>query len=54
MISSTRVQFKALLDYSSGVVDDCDDGGDVDERKPGKISLKAFNKLTNSDMLQKQ
>jgi len=26
MISSTRVQFKALLDYSSGVVDDCDDG----------------------------
>ena len=42
MISSTRVQFKALLDYSSGVVDDCDIGDDVDERKPGKISLKAF------------
>ncbi|CAL6392338.1 unnamed protein product [Bathycoccus prasinos] len=43
MISSTRVQFKALLDYSSGVVDDCDDGDDdVEERKPGKISLRAF------------
>ena len=45
MISSTRVKFKALLDYSSGVVDD-EGGGTstMEERKrqPGKIALAAF------------
>ena len=45
MISSTRVKFKALLDYSSGVVDD-EGGGTstMEERKrqPVKIALAAF------------
>jgi len=46
MISSTRVKFKALLDYSSGIVDDVDGddegGGASEDKKLGKISLRTF------------
>ena len=45
MISSTRVKFKALLDYSSGIVDDEGGGASATEerkRQPGKIALAAF------------
>ena len=46
MISSTKVKFKALLDYSSGIVDDDDGddegGGASEDKKLGKISLRTF------------
>ena len=49
MISSTRVKFKALLDYSSGVVDD-EGGGTstMEERKNGSWQRLSCAFLNNN------